>query len=70
VVAICTQYAQKGMFIHLPHGVLLDSGVRLSRASFFIGYLISIALFGSSRRSSWRTPVARGTTPRKSSRSS
>jgi K(+)-stimulated pyrophosphate-energized sodium pump len=35
---------------------------------FFIGYLISIALFGLYQRSSWRTPAARGTTRRRSSR--
>src|SRR6266478_7504095 len=31
VVAICTQYAQKGMST-LPHDLLLDPGVRLRRA--------------------------------------
>jgi len=35
---------------------------------FFIGYLFSIAIFGSIKPSSWPTPAALGTTPRKSSK--
>ena len=37
---------------------------------FFIGYLISIAFFGLFQASSWPTPAAPGTTPRRSSRPS
>ena len=37
--------------------------------NFFLAYLISIAASDSSRPSTWPTPAAHGTTPRKSSRS-
>jgi K(+)-stimulated pyrophosphate-energized sodium pump len=46
VVAICTQYAQKGMFnifLALFFGTL---GYAFFEPYFFIGYLVSIALFG------------------------
>jgi K(+)-stimulated pyrophosphate-energized sodium pump len=45
VVEICTEYAQKGMF-NIFLAVFFDARVRLPREYFFIGYLISIALFG------------------------
>ncbi len=43
VVGICTQYAQKGM---INGRLLRHAGLRLPRAVLFIGYLISIAVFG------------------------
>ena len=67
VVEICTQYAQKGMiniFLAVFFGTLAFAFLE---PFFFIGYLISIALFGlCTRPSSWPTPVAPGTTPRRS----
>ncbi len=79
VVEICTQYAQKGM-LNMFLGVFFSTlAFAFFEPFFFIGYLISIALFGlyqailrssaSTRRSSWPTPAAPGTTPRRSSRS-
>ncbi len=47
VVEICTQYAQKGMFNIFLAVFFGDPGVlRSSSRFFFIGYLISIAIFG------------------------
>jgi K(+)-stimulated pyrophosphate-energized sodium pump len=46
VVEICTQYAQKGMF-NIFLGIFFSTlAFRLLEPFFFIGYLISIALFG------------------------
>jgi K(+)-stimulated pyrophosphate-energized sodium pump len=46
VVEICTQYAQKGMF-NIFLGVFFSTlGFAFIEPFFFIGYLISIALFG------------------------
>ena len=46
VVAICTQYAQKGMF-NIFLGVFFSTlAFAFIEPFFFIGYLISIALFG------------------------
>ena len=46
VVAICTQYAQKGMF-NIFLGVFFSTlAFAFVEPFFFIGYLISIALFG------------------------
>jgi K(+)-stimulated pyrophosphate-energized sodium pump len=46
VVEICTQYAQKGMF-NIFLGVFFSTlGFAFIEPYFFIGYLISIALFG------------------------
>ena len=46
VVEICTQYAQKGMF-NIFLGVFFATlGFALLEPYFFVGYLISIALFG------------------------
>ena len=71
VVEICTQYAQKGMFNIFLTRLLRTLAFAFVEPFFFIGYLISIALFGLyPGRSSWPTPAARGTTRRRSSRSS
>ena len=61
------EYAE-GHVQHLPRGVLQHAQVRLLDPYFFIS-LISIALFGLCRPSSWRTRAARGTTRRRSSKS-
>jgi K(+)-stimulated pyrophosphate-energized sodium pump len=46
VVEICTQYAQKGMF-NIFFAVFLGTlGFAFLEPYFFIGYLVSIALFG------------------------
>src|SRR5688572_14112918 len=46
VVAICTQYAQKGMFNIFLTVFFASLGFAFVDPYFFIGYLISIALFG------------------------
>jgi K(+)-stimulated pyrophosphate-energized sodium pump len=46
VVEICTQYAQKGMFNIFLAVFFATLGFALLEPYFFIGYLISIALFG------------------------
>jgi K(+)-stimulated pyrophosphate-energized sodium pump len=46
VVAICTQYAQKGMFNIFITVFFATLGFAFLEPYFFIGYLISIALFG------------------------
>ena len=46
VVAICTQYAQKGMFNIFLTVFFSSLGFAFIDPYFFIGYLISIALFG------------------------
>jgi K(+)-stimulated pyrophosphate-energized sodium pump len=46
VVAICTQYAQKGMFNIFLVVFFSTLAFAFVEAFFFIGYLISIALFG------------------------
>jgi K(+)-stimulated pyrophosphate-energized sodium pump len=46
VVAICTQYAQKGMFNIFLVVFFATLAFAFVEAFFFIGYLISIALFG------------------------
>ena len=46
VVEICTQYAQKGMFNIFLTVFFATLGFAFVDAYFFIGYLISIALFG------------------------
>jgi K(+)-stimulated pyrophosphate-energized sodium pump len=46
VVEICTQYAQKGMFNIFLAVFLGTLGFAFLEAYFFIGYLLSIALFG------------------------
>ena len=46
VVEICTQYAQKGMFNIFLAIFFSHARLRLLEPFFFIGYLISIALFG------------------------
>jgi len=46
VVAICTQYAQKGMFNIFLAVFFATLGFAFLEPYFFIGYLISIALFG------------------------
>ncbi|HVQ63839.1 MAG TPA: sodium/proton-translocating pyrophosphatase, partial [Terriglobia bacterium] len=46
VVAICTQYAQKGMFNIFLTVFFASLGFAFIDPYFFIGYLISIALFG------------------------
>jgi K(+)-stimulated pyrophosphate-energized sodium pump len=46
VVAICTQYAQKGMFNIFLTVFFATLGFAFVEPYFFIGYLISIALFG------------------------
>jgi len=46
VVAICTQYAQKGMFNIFLTVFFSSLGCAFVDPYFFIGYLISIALFG------------------------
>ena len=46
VVAICTQYAQKGMFNIFLTVFFASLGFAFVNPYFFIGYLISIALFG------------------------
>src|SRR5881409_2237628 len=46
VVAICTQYAQKGMFNIFLTVFLATLAFAFFEPYFFIGYLISIALFG------------------------
>ena len=46
VVAICTQYAQKGMFNIFLAVFFATLGFAFLEPYFFIGYLVSIALFG------------------------
>jgi K(+)-stimulated pyrophosphate-energized sodium pump len=46
VVEICTQYAQKGMFIIFLAVFFATLAFAFVEPYFFIGYLISIALFG------------------------
>jgi K(+)-stimulated pyrophosphate-energized sodium pump len=46
VVAICTQYAQKGMFNIFLVVFFATLGFAFVEPYFFIGYLISIAVFG------------------------
>jgi K(+)-stimulated pyrophosphate-energized sodium pump len=46
VVAICTQYAQKGMFNIFLTVFFASLGFAFIDPYFFIGYLISIAIFG------------------------
>jgi K(+)-stimulated pyrophosphate-energized sodium pump len=46
VVEICTQYAQKGMFTIFLMVFFATLGFAFVEPYFFIGYLISIALFG------------------------
>jgi len=46
VVAICTQYAQKGMFNIFFAIFTATLAFACADSSFFIGYLISIAIFG------------------------
>jgi len=46
VVEICTQYAQKGMFIIFLAVFFATLAFAFIEPYFFIGYLISIALFG------------------------
>jgi K(+)-stimulated pyrophosphate-energized sodium pump len=46
VVEICTQYAQKGMFNIFLTVFFATLGFAFVEAFFFIGYLVSIALFG------------------------
>jgi K(+)-stimulated pyrophosphate-energized sodium pump len=46
VVAICTQYAQKGMFNIFFAVFLTTLSFACANSEFFIGYLISIAIFG------------------------
>ncbi|HQR37214.1 MAG TPA: sodium/proton-translocating pyrophosphatase, partial [Blastocatellia bacterium] len=46
VVEICTQYAQKGMFNIFLAVFFATLGFAFVESYFFIGYLISIALFG------------------------
>ncbi|HEY3446465.1 MAG TPA: sodium-translocating pyrophosphatase [Myxococcales bacterium] len=46
VVAICTQYAQKGMFNIFLTVFFITLGFACIESYYFIGYLISIALFG------------------------
>jgi K(+)-stimulated pyrophosphate-energized sodium pump len=46
VVAICTQYAQKGMFNIFLTVFFASLGFAFIDPFFFIGYLLSIALFG------------------------
>jgi K(+)-stimulated pyrophosphate-energized sodium pump len=46
VVAICTQYAQKGMFNIFLAVFFATLGFAFLEPYFFVGYLISIALFG------------------------
>jgi len=46
VVAICTQYAQKGMFIIFLAVFFAALAFAFLEPFFFVGYLISIAIFG------------------------
>src|SRR5213079_1762330 len=46
VVEICTQYAQKGMFNIFLTVFFITLAFAFTESYFFIGYLISIALFG------------------------
>ena len=46
VVAICTQYAQRGMFNIFMTVFLITLAFACAEPYFFIGYLISIAIFG------------------------
>ena len=66
MVAICTQYAQKGMFNIFLTVFFSTLAFALVEPYFFIGYLISIALFGLFQAIYMATPAAPGTTPRRS----
>ena len=66
VVAICTKYAQKGMlniFIAVFFGTLAFAFVE---PFFFIGYLISIAIFGLYQAIFMANAGGAGITPRRS----
>ena len=66
VVEICTQYAQKGMFNIFLAVFFSTLAFAFVEPFFFIGYLISIALFGLFQAILWRTPAALGITPKRS----
>jgi len=65
VVEICTQYAQRGMWNIFLVVFFSTLAFACLESYFFIGYLISIAIFGSTRPSSWRMLAAPGTTRRR-----
>ena len=70
VVEICTIYAQKGMW-NIFLGVFFSTlAFAFVEPFFFIGYFNRSRCSGSTRRSSWPTPAAHGTTPRRSSKPS
>jgi K(+)-stimulated pyrophosphate-energized sodium pump len=69
VVQICTQYAQKGMFNIFLTVFFSSLAFAFVEEYFFIGYLISIAIFGLYQAIFMANAAARGTTPRRSSRS-
>jgi K(+)-stimulated pyrophosphate-energized sodium pump len=46
VVEICTQYAQKGMFVIFLAVFFATLAFAFANNAFFIGYLVSIAIFG------------------------
>ncbi|WP_418606471.1 sodium/proton-translocating pyrophosphatase [Georgenia sp. SUBG003] len=67
VVEICTQYAQKGM-LNMFLGVFFGTLAFAFVEPFFIGYLVSIAVFGLYQSIFMANAGAPGTTPRRSSR--
>ncbi len=69
VVRICTQYAQAGMTNIFGVIFCFTLAFACFDATFFASYLVSIAAFGLTKRCSWLTPAALGTTPKKSSKS-
>ena len=69
VVQICTEYAQKGMFNIFLTVFFSALGFAFIEEYFFIGYLISIAIFGLYQAIFMATRAARGITPRRLSKS-
>jgi K(+)-stimulated pyrophosphate-energized sodium pump len=70
VVQICTQYAQKGTFNIFLTVFFASLAFAFVEPFFFIGYLISIAIFGLFQRSLWPMPVVHGITQRRLLKSS
>ena len=66
VVEICTQYAQKGMFNIFLTVFFATLAFAFFEPYFFIGYLISIALFGLYQAIFMANAGGAGTTPRRS----
>ena len=70
VVEICTKYAQAGMLNIFLAVFFITLAFACIEPFFFIGFLISIAIFGLFQAIFMANAGGAGTTPRKSSKSS